>query len=265
MVMPDPRLTDAILQRIAAALPDAKRPLVVGISGAQGSGKSTLAAHLAEQLGQRGIRTAAFSLDDLYLTRAERQHLGRDVHPLCVTRGVPGTHDVGLGLATLAALDRGEAVALPRFDKATDDRAPRSAWPCAPARTEVVLFDGWCVGARPQPDVGHPINTLEAQEDADGHWRAYSNAALGRDYQDLFARIDLLILLAAPGWEAVAGWREQQEAELRLRGGPSVMSPAEVARFIQHYERLTRWILEEMPHRADLTLQLGPNREVLGL
>mgnify|MGYP001183641409 CR=1 FL=1 len=85
------------------------------------------------------------------------------------------------------------------------------------------------------------------------------------DSHRLFARIDLLVLLAAPGWEVVARWREQQEAELRASGGPAVMSLGEVLRFIQHYERLTRWILEEMPARADLTVRLGEGREVLAL
>ena len=102
-------------------------------------------------------------------------------------------------------------------------------------------------------------------DQAQGIWRSHANAALAGEYQRLFARIDLLVLLAAPGWDVVAKWREQQEAELRAKGGAAVMSPGQVTRFIQHYERLTRWILEEMPMRADLTVRLGPDREVLGL
>lgn len=261
--MIDPRLSDAILVRIEAALgPDL---LVVGICGAQGSGKTTLVRHLAAALERQGTRTAALSLDDLYRTRAERLRLSREVHPLLATRGVPGTHDVALGLAVIAALERGEAARLPRFDKGADDRAPLGDWPLAPAEAQVLLLEGWCLGARPQHDVATPVNRLEAEEDPDGVWRRHVNAALAADYQRLFDRIDCLVLLAAPGWEVVADWREQQEAELRARGGPAVMSPAEMARFIQHYERLTRWILEEMPARADLTVRLGPGREVLSL
>lgn len=259
----DPRLTDAILARIPPARPG--RMVVLGICGAQGSGKTTLVAALAEQLAGAGRRVASLSLDDLYLTRAERQRLAREVHPLFATRGVPGTHDVPLGLETIAALERGEPASLPRFDKSRDDRAPKADWPLAPAGTEVLLLEGWCLGARPQTDVTRPINALEAAEDPDGIWRAYANAALAGDYQRLFARIDSLVLLAAPGWEVVANWREQQEAELRKKGGPQVMDADQVARFIQHYERLTRWILEEMPARADLTVRLGPQREVLAL
>lgn len=264
--MIDQRLADALCKRIEEAVRSASRlPLVVGICGAQGSGKSTLAAHLAERLGGAGLRLATLSLDDLYKTRSERQRMAREVHPLFATRGVPGTHDVALGLDAIAALERGEAAPLPRFDKGADDRAPRAAWPLAPAGTQVLLLEGWCVGARPQADVSEPVNALEAQEDPSGLWRSHANAALAGEYQHLFARIDLLVLLAAPGWEVVAKWREQQEAELRAKGGAAVMNPAAVSRFIQHYERLTRWILEEMPMRADLTVRLGENREVLGL
>lgn len=263
--VPDPRLVAAVVARIDAALAASGALLVVGICGAQGSGKSTLAAQLAGRLGNRGLRVATLSLDDLYQTRAERMRLAARVHPLLATRGVPGTHDVALGLATLDALARGEPAPLPRFDKAADDRAPADAWPPAPAGTQVLLLEGWCLGGRPQADVSDPVNAFEAAEDPNAVWRSHANTALAGDYQQLFARIDLLVLLAAPGWDVVARWREQQEAELRQRGGARVMSPEEVTRFIQHYERLTRWILEEMPTRADLTVQLDENREVLSL
>jgi D-glycerate 3-kinase len=264
--MIDPRLTNAILDRIEAALEAPSRaPLVLGISGAQGSGKTALVAGLAQQLTAAGRRVASLSLDDLYLPRAERQRLAREVHPLLATRGVPGTHDVALGLATIAALERGEAARLPRFAKATDDRLPEDQWPQAPERCEVLLLEGWCLGARPQVDMATPVNALEAEEDPRAIWRGYANTALAGEYQNLFARIDCLVLLAAPGWSVVAKWREQQEAELRVSGGPAVMSEAEVARFIQHYERLTHWILQEMPGRADLVVRLGADREVLSL
>lgn len=237
----------------------------IGICGAQGSGKTTLVAALAEQLALRGVRVATLSLDDLYLTRTERQALALKIHPLFATRGVPGTHDIALGLATLDALKRGEAAPLPRFDKATDDRAPARAWPLAPANTQILLFEGWCVGATPQDDAAllEPVNALERDEDPHGIWRRASNAALMDPYQDLFRRINRLILLAAPSWEAVAVWREQQEADLRAKGGSGVMTPVEVARFIQHYERLTQHVLAAMPGYADLTVQLAKDRSIL--
>lgn len=236
---------------------------VLGIAGAQGSGKSTLAKALADRLAQEGLRVATLSLDDLYLTRAARQALAAEVHPLFATRGVPGTHDVALGMATLDALASGEPASLPRFDKGRDDRAPAADWPRAPAGCQILIVEGWCLGAAPQPGEAlvTPINALEATADPQAIWRTHVNTALAGDYQRFWAKLNRLIFLAAPDWQVVAQWREQQEAELRAHA-PGAMSEGEVTRFIQHYERLTRWVLEELPGRADVTLNLGPLREV---
>lgn len=257
---------------IEAVLPQVRRWLeerggafsVIGVAGAQGSGKSTLVRELASRLAAEGLKVAALSLDDLYRTRAERQALAQEVHPLFATRGVPGTHDVVLGLATIEALARGEAVRLPRFDKGCDDRAPESEWPLAPASTQVLLLEGWCLAAAPQPEAElvRPVNTLEAAEDPDGIWRGAVNAALARDYPALWERIDHMVFLAVPDWSVVAEWREQQEAELRQHA-PGAMSSEQVARFIQHYERLTRWMLTELPERAGLTLRLDRQRRAV--
>jgi D-glycerate 3-kinase len=128
---------------------------------------------------------------------------------------------------------------------------------------DVVLFEGWCVGARPQPAAAltRPVNALERDADPDGRWRTFVNTALAGAYAPLFARIDRLVLLQAPGFEVVAGWRAEQEAKLRARTGRG-MDEAEIARFVAHYERLTRWILQEMPPRADLVFPLRADRSL---
>lgn len=252
----------AIRQALSART---RRLLVVGVCGAQGCGKSTLAKALARRFDQTGIRTAVLSLDDLYRTRAERAALAAQVHPLLRTRGVPGTHDVTLGLNLITALDDGRATALPRFDKARDDRAGADHWGTAEADTELLILEGWCVGARPQSEAAltEPINPLERDDDRQGIWRRFANTALAGDYQRLFARIDVLILLAAPGFDVVRAWRTEQEQELRARAGPDapgLMSDDEIAHFIQYYERLTNHILTEMPARADLMITLAKDR-----
>ncbi|EJU11491.1 cytosolic protein [Sphingomonas sp. LH128] len=240
-------------------------PLILGLCGSQGSGKSTLAEALKSALEAEGRRVAVLSLDDLYLGRSARAQLARTVHPLFATRGVPGTHDTARGVALIDAIRAGEPVTLPRFDKARDEPAPQGDG--VPADLDLLIFEGWCVGARPQ-DAGAlavPVNALELEEDPQGTWRGHVNTALAGPYADLFARIDRLVLLAAPGFEVVRGWRGQQEDALRAREaeGTQVMDEAALDRFVQHYERLTRDILTEMPGRADLVLCLAADRSLV--
>lgn len=272
-------LADSLVQAytgIAQQIADRTRkqaPLVVGICGSQGSGKSTLALVLQRLLTAGGLPTAQFSLDDLYTPLADRKSMADTIHPLLRTRGVPGTHDVPLGLETLRALKKAgtEAItAIPSFDKAADDRVPKRDWPCVQGRPAVILFEGWCVGARPQAESAliEPVNALEREEDPDLTWRRFVNARLGDEYQKLFAELDMLLLLQAPSFETVFAWRKQQEIKLResmrLKGYDAnlthVMDDDQLDRFIRHYERLTRHILKEMPGRADICVSVDADR-----
>ncbi len=257
-------LAEALGRRIAAAGRPA--PLIVGLTGPQGSGKSTLAAQLPGTLAALGLRAAVLALDDLYLPKAERQRLAREVHPLFATRGVPGTHDVALGVEVLASLGRARETRVPSFDKAADDRRPPDQWTRARGPADVIVFEGWCVGAQAQPPEAlvAPVNELERTRDPTGVWRRYANDALAGPYRALFDPIGFQALLLAPGFDVVLGWREQQEHELIARGGVG-QSDAELAVFVQHYERLTRHIAAEMPARADVVARLGPDREVVEL
>jgi D-glycerate 3-kinase len=242
--------------------------VVAGLCGTQGSGKTTAAAALVELLAQRGLPATALSIDDFYLPRAIRGALARDVHPLLITRGVPGTHDVELAQATIDSLAGAEPALVPVFDKARDDRLPRKSWRSVPGRQRVVILEGWCVGARPQPpeEIAEPINALERTEDAQGTWRRYVNSALEGRYRCLFERLSPLVLLAAPSFDVVRDWRGEQEHKLRARiareggDGSRLMDDAQLSRFISHYERVTRHILAEMPVRADHLICLDRQR-----
>ena len=259
-------LAEALALRIAAAASARREPLVVGLTGGQGSGKSTLAAKLPDAMAAQGLRATVLSLDDIYLTKAERQRLAREVHPLFATRGVPGTHDVDLGVEVMTDLREGRETLVPSFDKAADDRRPRDEWQRKEGRFDVIVFEGWCVGARPQPPraLQSPVNELERERDPDGVWRRYANGALAGPYRELFDPIGFQALLLAPGFDAILGWREQQEHALIKRGGRG-QSDAELAVFVQYYERLTRWMAEEMPGRAAAVAALDADRNVVRL
>jgi D-glycerate 3-kinase len=261
---PEPTTLAALIALTERTLTRRAGMVVLGLSGAQGSGKSTLAAALHAHFAAQGLVTATLSLDDLYHTRSTRLRLAAQIHPLLITRGVPGTHDIALGLATIDALARGEAALLPRFDKARDDRRPPTAMDRAPVGTRLLLFEGWCLGARAQTaaDLATPINALEAHEDADGVWRNHVNIALAGDYAALWRRIDALAMLRAPGFDAIAQWRQQQELALRQVAGmaPGVMDDTALRRFVAHYERITRQLLHDLPDRADLVIELDRNR-----
>jgi len=246
-----------------AALPRSASSVFVGINGAQGSGKSTLTRLVAEALARfHGLRAAGMSLDDFYLTRAERLRLAREVHPLCATRGVPGTHDVELMRATIARLcgaQASETTPIPAFDKLADDRAPPADWPVFTGRPGVIMLEGWCVGVRrgDLPPYEGPINELERAEDPDGVWYRWSIEALGRGYEDLWDGFDLLVSIEVPDLETVIDSRLRQEDTLAAGSngggaGRPRMDRAAVIRFVQHYERYTRALWAAMPGRADM-------------
>jgi D-glycerate 3-kinase len=252
---------------LEAALSLPQRVPVFAIAGLQGTGKSTLAAQLAGLAQARGRRVAVLSIDDFYLTRAERERLARDVHPLLANRGPPGTHDLGLATETLDRLLAGERTALPRFDKLADERAPTMQWPTVESRCDLVLLEGWFLKtpAQSADELRAPINALERDEDRDGSWRGWCNAALARDYPALWQRIDALWWLQGPGFEVVPEWRWQQERSLQAAdpqdvGGRTGMDRAQVARFVQLFERVSRQALRTLPAIAERTIRLDAQR-----
>ena len=239
-------------------------PQVVFINGSQGSGKSTLADYLCTSTAeQQGSQCVALSLDDFYLTREQRIELARDVHPLLATRGVPGTHDIPLAMATIKSLIMGQDETLiTRFDKSIDDRYPVQDCLTLSGPVGLIILEGWCVGAKPQSDeaLETAINRLEQQEDTQGLWRVYSNNALAGTYQRLFEMADSLVMLRAPSFDSIFKWRLEQERKMSM----PLMDEAEILRFIQHYQRLTEHCLLEIPKRADHLFQLNSERQISG-
>jgi len=250
------------------------RAPLLAITGAQGAGKTTLLGELPRALGDaRGYRVVGLSLDDFYLTRAARLALARTLHPLFATRGVPGTHDLGLLEAVLEDLRAGRGARIPRFDKALDDRLEPGDWSRIDAGScDLIVLEGWCLGLPPEPDAAltEPVNDLERLEDPTLVWRREVNRALGTGYRSVFAGFDWVIALLPPSFEAVFDWRRQQEQALAASLGPTdarrqglLEDPAALARFLAHFERLTRHALRCLPEVAQLLLHLDESRRVV--
>ncbi len=266
---PPEALAPALLALFEDRLRSARRPVLLGLSGLQGSGKSTLAGHLVRHARSCGWPARTLSLDDVYLGRRARARLAAQVHPLLRTRGVPGTHDLALLRETLAALAHASPAHpawLPRFDKGRDARRPPSRWPRVTAPPRLLVLEGWCVGVTAQtaPALRRPVNALEREEDPDGRWRRFVNAALA-DMQDLWSRLDALVVLQAPDWASACRWRAQAERVLRERGAPRAMDDPALRRFMQHFERLSRHALRSLPARADVVVTLDGARRPIRL
>ena len=246
-------------------------PVLVALNGCQGSGKSTLADFLATYLFSiLGDGIEVLSLDDFYLGHEARLQLARDIHPLLATRGVPGTHDIAFLNETLDRLideRKSNGTLIPRFDKSIDDRRPKAHWPAVDQRLDIILLEGWCLGAEPV-DVVHlsdPINDLEKTEDADARWRKYVNQQLRIHYLPVFSRFDTWIMLKAPSFKSVFSWRLEQEQKLvfsKTAEGGSLMNSKQLLRFIQHYERITVDCLARLPEKVDFLYNLDEDRNV---
>lgn len=232
----------------------------VGIGGGQGAGKSTLGRLIAEAGTVFGIRIEVLSLDDFYLTKEERLRLAQTVHPLLATRGPPGTHAVEQLRDAMAALRQPGVVEVPRFDKGADTRLDFAR---IDGGVDMVVLEGWCVGATvAEASIDGPINALEREHDAHALWRSYIETALGGPYAKLNEDLETLVFLNVPGLAAVRRWRLQQEEE---RPPGRRLSAAEVNRFVEHYERITRRMLASLPSTADVVVDLDDDHRVSGL
>lgn len=247
-----------------------QEPLVVSINGAQGTGKSTMTKFLKYILeSEMQCRVADLSLDDFYSVRQSRLALAEDVHPLFTTRGVPGTHDITLLEKVLELLVDKQPCRVPRFDKAIDDRCDESEWTDYNDPVEVILFEGWCNNspAQDQQALQQPVNTLEESEDPQGVWRQHVNEQLIDYKQRVFDRTDMCIMLKAPDFECIYEWRSLQEQKLKSNSAHLknnlIMDESELARFIQHYERISRHTLDHLPDIADIVLPVAADHSIV--
>ena len=245
-----------------------KKTKIIGLTGGQGSGKSTISNILKILLKEAyGLNTTTFSIDDFYKTYKERKKMSEKISPLFLTRGVPGTHDTNLLFTCLKKIKESNfsKILIPKFDKSIDDRLPKKKWQKVEKKQDIVIFEGWCVGATPQKkkDLIAPINILEKEKDKKRTWRNYVNKELKNRYEKIFKLIDLMIFLKIPSFEYVYEWRLLQEKKLRVTSkGKKTMTDKQVKNFIMFYERITRHMLKNFSKKAKFVINIDSSHRL---
>ena len=245
------------------------KTLFLGLSGGQGSGKTTVSGILKIILKfffKRKVHVS--SIDDFYKTLKDRDQMSKTIHPLFKTRGVPGTHEVKLLKKFFMFLKRKrfKKFKLPKFDKSANDRLKQEYWIKVKKKPDIVILEGWCVGAKPQKGflLKKPVNILEKYEDINCVWRKYANEKLKKDYKKIFSMIDHFIFMKIPNFNMVFKWRHLQEEKLRKKSRfkKRIMSIAEIKRFIMFYERITLQMLKDLVKSASVVIILNTKHEI---
>ena len=247
------------------------KPYLIGLSGGQGTGKTTISSILKIIL-TKYFRLSVFkiSIDDLYKTRKDRISLSKKIHPLLKTRGVPGTHDVNFMFDFLKKIKkkRFKHHRIPKFNKAIDDRLKRKSWYLIKRVPDVIIFEGWCVGARAEKKntLKKSINPLEKKEDKNLKWRKFVNRQLQTKYKKLFSKLNSLLFLKAGSFKLLQSWRLKQETLLKLnsknKANNKVMSKSEILTFMQTYQRITQNMFKFAPKYSSIVLNLNRNHEI---
>ena len=250
---------------------DKKRPLIIGLAGGQGSGKTTISSILTLILQKYfKLNVFKFSIDDFYKTRKDRKLLSKNKHSLLMTRGVPGTHDVDLMLNFFKKIKdkKFKSLQIPTFDKAIDDRCPKSLWHKIKIKPDVVIFEGWCVGARAQSgkQLKKPINSLEKVYDEGVKWRTYVNNQLKTKYKTLFNQLNGLLYLKAKNFNLLREWRLKQERKLwvqtKNKKNLKIMSSGDVINFMQTYQRITQQMFKDALKSSSVIMNLNSNHQI---
>ena len=248
-----------------------KKTLVIGLAGGQGSGKTTISSILSIILKKYfKLNVFIVSIDDFYKTRKDRKMLSKKKHPLLMTRGVPGTHDVNLMLSFFKKikLKKFKSLEAPKFNKAIDDRYKKSLWYKIKTKPDVVIFEGWCVGARAQSSsqLKKPINSLEKVYDQGTKWRAHVNNQLKTKYKTLFNQLDGLLYLKAKNFNLLREWRLKQERKLwvqtKNKKNLKIMSSGDVINFMQTYQRITQQMFKDALKISSIILNLNSSHQI---
>ncbi len=187
-----------------------------------------------------------------------------------MTRGVPGTHDVNfmLDFFKRAKTKKFRSLNLPRFNKAIDDRYSKKLWYSVKKKPDIIIFEGWCVGARYEKSntLNKPVNDLEKLKDKNLIWRRYVNKQLQSRYKDLYDQLNCLMYIKSKNFNLLRKWRIKQEKKLRLKNKRynkfKIMSDKEIKNFMQTYQRVTQNMYKYVPKYASIILNLNSNHQI---
>jgi len=248
-----------------------KKPLIIGLAGGQGSGKTTISSILSIILKKYfKLNVFIISIDDFYKTRKDRKILSKTKHALLMTRGVPGTHDINLMLSFFKKIKskKFKNLEIPKFNKAIDDRYKKNLWYKIKLKPDVVIFEGWCVGARAQSNsqLKKPINSLEKVYDQGAVWRTHVNNQLKTGYKTLFKQLDGLLYLKAKNFNLLRKWRLKQERKLWIqtqnKKNLKIMSSEGVINFMQTYQRITQQMFKDALKSSSIIMNLNSNHQI---
>ena len=250
---------------------DKKKPYFVGLAGGQGTGKTTTSSLIKIILNKYfKLNVFRISIDDFYKTRKERISLSKRVHPMLLTRGVPGTHDINMMLNFFkkSKSKKFKRLKLPTFNKAIDDRFSKKHWYNLKKKPDVIIFEGWCVGAKSENNntLKKTINSMERTKDRKQIWRKYVNDQLKSKYKKLYSQLNCLIYLKAKDFSLLQKWRLKQERKLWIKSKKSlktkIMSKEDVLSFMQTYQRVTQNMFRYMPKYASIIINLNSNHQI---
>ena len=232
--------------------------------GSQGIGKSSFINIISKTIEKfYNKRILLLSLDNYYLSKKQRLLLSEKKHKLLITRGVPGTHDIEKLVKNINQFNKGKyPITIPLFDKLTDDKSKSIKMK---TKFDILFLEGWCCGSSeiPKKILYKNINNLEKIKDPKYQWRNFYNNKLKMEYKKLFKLFDELIFLKTSSFDNVFKWRFKQERYNQSKNKKSKrMSADEIKIFIQHYEKLTKWMLKDLNKKAQIVIKFEKNHKI---
>ena len=203
------------------------------------------------------------SIDNYYLSKTQRFKLAKKIHPLLLTRGVPGTHNIKKLYQDINQFNKQKfPITIPYFDKINDDITKKRK---IINNAQILLLEGWCCGSLPIKTkyLNQNVNQLESKYDKKNIWRKYYNSMLKSEYRKVFSMFNKKIYIQPPSFKYVLKWRSLQEKNnAKKSNSKNFMNKDKLKKFIQHYEKITKWMMKTMPHEVDILIKIDKNQKI---